>query len=257
MWLIFAYRKISFSPYKKYLASLFNHILFLKQHFDIVFPQEVSKKKWLQVSLCFDYASADFYQTILPFLIKHNIKAILGISCRYIVDKITCDLNKRLFVPDGLATLDNIFIQQQPFCSWEELLDIKKSQLIDFASHGFSIRNLKNNPNYLSKEINLSKITLETKLQQPIKHFIYPLGITDDLASKLVHKTYEYSFLLGNAINKNNCKHSLYRINITNTETLNNSLFLKNFITFIKNACFHRAKKLFTQKRLTHPLNDI
>lgn len=248
MWVIFAYRKISFSQYKRYTSSLFNQILFLKKHFDIVHPQEVSKRKHLQISLCFDYASADFYHTVFPFLIQNNIKAILGVSCRYIMDEITCDLKERLLVPDGLATLDNIFLQRQPFCSWEELLKIKSSQLIDFAAHGFSIRNLKNNPNYLYKEINLSKEILETKLQQPIKNFIYPLGVTDNTACNLVHKTYEYSFLLGNAINKNNHKHSLYRINVSNIEALNNSLFIKNFINLIRNTYFYKLKKLLIKK---------
>lgn len=248
MWIIFAYRKISSSQYKKYLSSLLNHILFLKKHFHIVFPQEVSCKKWVQVSLFFDYASADFYYTIFPFLFKHNVKAILGVPCRYILNEVTCHVEKRLVIPDGIATLDDVFLNQQPFCSWKELLEMKKSHLIDFASHGFAIRNLKNRPDYLSKEIVLSKEILENKLSQPIRHFIYPLGVTDHTASTVVRETYEYSFLLGNALNTRNRKHSIRRIDSSNVDVLNNSLAMKSFLQYIKNTCFYSIKNLLSKK---------
>ena len=68
------------------LAIFEEHLKYIKNNFKTIFPgEEITSKS---VCLTFDDAYADFYFLIFPLLKKYNLKALLAIPSKYILDDI-------------------------------------------------------------------------------------------------------------------------------------------------------------------------
>ena len=66
------------------LAIFEEHLKYIKNNFKTIFPgEEITSKS---VCLTFDDAYADFYFLIFPLLKKYNLKALLAIPSKYILD---------------------------------------------------------------------------------------------------------------------------------------------------------------------------
>ncbi len=149
--------------------------------------------------LTFDDAHYDFYHTVFPLLKQYNLKALLGVPTRYILEKSNLSSEERLSVPYTLAMQDGFFDKKAPFCTWEEIEEMVASGHVQVASHSHAHCNLTFSFVNLQREIIQSKEILEARLKQPVTSFIYPFGRLNGEVHRLVSKHYPYSFRIGSA----------------------------------------------------------
>jgi peptidoglycan/xylan/chitin deacetylase (PgdA/CDA1 family) len=177
------------------------HFLFLKEHYPLVLPGDPLPKKRLAVCLTFDDATFDFYHYIFPILKELEIRALLGIPVRYILDSTLLDAAERLNIPYPLMMQDGFFDQKAPFCTWAELEEMVSSGCVEAASHSYSHCNLTFNFVDLNREVAQSKKIIEAKLAQPVSSFIYPFGKMTLALQEYVAQHYPYAFRIGSALN--------------------------------------------------------
>jgi hypothetical protein len=179
------------------LEKLEKHLEHIHQNYKVILPGEPVQKNSFTLTLCFDDAYFSFYHTIFPLLKYYNLRALLAVSPKYIIEKSTLSAQERLEVPFSLRTQEGIFETKAPFCTWEELKEISKSGLVQIASHGFVHGNLQYSFVDLHREIVQSKEVLQNKLNHPIATFIYPFGKTLPIVHEYVQRHYTYSFRIG------------------------------------------------------------
>lgn len=172
-----------------------NHLLYIKDHFHTVLPNE----EILGDSICltFDDAYSDFYFLIYPLLKKYNLKALLAIPTKYILDSCNLSAETRM----GFEHKD--FFQNYEkgtFCTYSEIQEMLHSGLVGIASHSHSHVNLEKNGVNVEEELKLSKTILEEKLKITIDSFVFPYGKYNKEILSLTKKHYSYIFRIGNAI---------------------------------------------------------
>ncbi len=217
-----------------YDPELFAQYLdYLVKHFPIVVPGETLPDAKVAICLTFDDAYYDFYHNVFPLLVKHQVKALLAVPVKYIVDKTNVDAKIRLQVP-YVQGMENPFYKDKiPFCTWEELNEMSQSGLVVMASHGFSHQNLADKKSDLSQEIVNSQKILQDRLQTPIKNFVYPYGCMTSQAHQMVCQTYDYGIRIGSALNLgwDQSRQFVYRINADplwiNSKPISNGLIHK------------------------------
>ncbi|MCC5831488.1 MAG: polysaccharide deacetylase family protein [Chlamydiales bacterium] len=202
MLLAFMYHRVGFGKHANTEEMLRSHFIFLKEHFPIVLPGDPLQKRKLSVCLTFDDASFDFYHFVFPLLKELNIRALLGIPARYILDSTTLSAEERLSVPYTLAMQDGFFDQKAPFCTWEELNEMVQSGLVEAASHSFMHCNLTFDFVDLNREVVVSKQIIESNLLQPVSSFIYPFGKMNLSLHEYVSQHYPYAFRIGSSLNR-------------------------------------------------------
>ncbi len=193
-----------------------NYLNYLVQNFPIVLPGDpIPDDVPLAICLTFDDAYFDFYHNVYPLLQQHQIKALLAVPVKYIVENTTLSTQTRLSVPYAHDMEDPSYATKVPFCTWEELREMAQSPNVVIASHGFRHANLSDRKVDLSQEITISQAILQLKLNQPVQHFVYPFGRTSNLARKKIQETYDYGLRIGGALNYkwNEKTRFLYRIN--------------------------------------------
>ena len=179
------------------LAIFEEHLKYIKENFVSVFPAEKVEKN--SICLTFDDAYADFYFLIFPLLKKYNLKALLAIPSKYILED-TDELpeNRMNFEHNDLF----INYEKATFCTYKELKEMRDSGLVEFASHSHSHINLLENEVDLDLELRVSKEILEEKLDVKVKSFVFPFGKYNQNILKEAKKYYKYNFRIGNAIHK-------------------------------------------------------
>lgn len=186
------------------------HLLYIKEHFRSVLPSEEITVD--SVCLTFDDAYSDFYFLIFPLLKKYNIKALLAVPTKYILDSCSLDSQTRM----GFEHND-LFknYQHGTFCTYEELQEMLDSGLVGIASHSHSHVNMSKNGVDIEEELKLSKDILEKKLNITVESFVFPYGKYDKNILAYAKKYYKYIFRIGNAIHKdfNGINGVIYRIN--------------------------------------------
>ncbi len=173
----------------------------LKKNHPIVLPGDPLPKGKLSLCLTFDNAWYDFYHFIFPVLKKLEIRAVLGVPTRYILDSTDLPPEERLNIPSTLAMQDGFFDQKAPFCTWKELKEMVQSGFVEVASQSHMHCNLTFNFVDLDREVVKSKNILETNLRQPINTFIYPFGKENVGLHEYVAQYYPYAFRMGTALN--------------------------------------------------------
>lgn len=215
MLLVFRYLRVS--PHKQghSLEKLRSHFSQLKKKFSIVLPGDFLPRGKLSVCLTFDGATFDFYHYMFPLLKELQIRALLGVPVRYILDSTTLPPQERLSVPPTFAMQDGFFETKAPFCTFDELGEMVESGLVEVASHSYAHCNLSFSFVDLQKEVVHSKEILEEKLPQPISSFVYPFGRANLALQEYISQTYPYAFGMGSALNWGwgNGKKPLSRIN--------------------------------------------
>ncbi|WP_100934454.1 polysaccharide deacetylase family protein [Candidatus Chlamydia corallus] len=247
---VLAFRQVFFSHSRLQLDRLKNYLQLLKQNFAITLPKEATPKRHA-LMLTFDFASFDFYINIFPFLEEQKIPAVVGVASRYVPSNSAQELDPfyRLKPSETLAFQDEIFSNHMPFCCQNELVTMAKSPYIQLASSGFAIRNLLNNPPYLTTEILLSQHQIETITGEKPLAFFFPFGKSDSSSRKLAADHYPYSFLLGNTINRKSKTHNIYRLDIKPMEYVCPSLFQSS--RYLKNWIKEKSKQLYLKKGLS------
>jgi peptidoglycan/xylan/chitin deacetylase (PgdA/CDA1 family) len=201
MLLAFMYHRVGAGKHANSEEMLRSHLTFLKERFPIVLPGDPLLKRRLSVCLTFDDASFDFYHYVFPILKELNIKALLGIPARYILDSTTLPPEERLSVPYTLAMQDGFFDQKAPFCTWDELEEMIQSGHVEAASHSFMHCNLTFDFVDLNREVVTSKQIIEENLSQPVSSFIYPFGRVNLGLHEYVAEHYPFAFRIGSTLN--------------------------------------------------------
>ena len=186
---------------ERYASSPFlmeKNLQYLKQ-FPSLFPGEKHSLHKMQVCITFDDAYFDFYHYVFPLLKKYQIKAVLGVPCKYILDDTSCSLETRLSVKQQDALLE--YEKSAPFCTWQEIQEMERSGLVEIASHSYSHPNLLSKNVEWGREIIGSKKFLEEKLAKEVNTFIYPMGKFNRNLHRIVAHYYKYVMRIGSSLN--------------------------------------------------------
>lgn len=206
-----------------------DHLKYIKQNFVSIFPGEKLEKK--SVCLTFDDAYADFYFLIFPLLKKYNLKALLAIPSKYILEDTDetpeCRMN---FEHNDL--FENY--QKATFCTYKELKEMKNSGLVVFASHSHSHINLLEENADLDLELRVSKEILENKLEIKIDSFVFPFGKYNQDILEEAQKYYKYNFRIGNAIHKDfkGINGAIYRVDGDGLRSLDEIFKFKRILKY-------------------------
>ena len=188
-----------------------SHLKYISQNYITLFPTQNNIPS-NSICLVFDDGYYDFYKYIFPLLQKYNLKALLAVVPKYILDDCKNDDNKRLNYEHN-----DLFKEYKngTFCSYEELSKMIDSGLVQIVSHSYSHINLLEDKVNLKLELLESKEILEEKLDIKVESFVYPFGKYNQTILDEVDKYYKYSLRIGNAINQdfNGIHNVIYRIN--------------------------------------------
>ena len=198
------------------LAIFEEHLKYIKNNFKTIFPGEKITSK--SVCLTFDDAYADFYFLIFPLLKKYNLKALLAIPSKYILDDTEEEAENRMnFEHNDL--FENY--QKATFCTYKELKQMQESGLVVFGSHSHSHVNLLEANVDLDLELRVSKEILEDKLNTKIDSFVFPFGKYNQNILEEAKRYYNYNFRIGNAIHKDfiGINGAIYRVDGDNLKT--------------------------------------
>ncbi|MBL4706835.1 MAG: polysaccharide deacetylase family protein [Flavobacteriales bacterium] len=189
------------------------HLKYVSENFTSVFPKKELPKH--PICLVFDDGYYDFYTLIFPLLKKYKIKALLAVTPKYILD----ETDK----PDSLRLSyehNDLFqnYKDATFCTYKELKEMLKSNLIQVVSHSYSHKNLLENDVDLNQELVESKNILEKKLGIIVESFVFPFGKYNQKVLNETRKHYKYSFRIGNAVNNDfhGVNDVIYRIDADN-----------------------------------------
>lgn len=205
------------------------HLEYIKNNFTSTFPQQNLPKK--AICLVFDDGYYDFYRFIFPLLKKYNLKAVLAVVPKYILE--SCDEEDTIRLNHEHNHLFQNY-EKGTFCTYEELKEMIQSGLLQVASHSYSHVNLLDKDIDLEQELLHSKEVLEEKLNIKVESFVYPFGKYDQNILNETKKHYQYSFRIGNAINKDftGVNGVIYRIDGDNLNTASEIFSFKNMIRF-------------------------
>ena len=173
------------------LAIFEEHLKYIKNNFKTIFPgEEITSKS---VCLTFDDAYADFYFLIFPLLKKYNLKALLAIPSKYILDDTDEEAENRMnFEHNDL--FENY--QKATFCTYKELKQMQESGLVVFGSHSHSHIDLTQKQVDLDLELRVSKQILEYKLNTKIDSFVFPFGKYNQDILKINYKNFNTVFFI-------------------------------------------------------------
>lgn len=201
MLLAIMYHRIGLGKYTNSLSLFREHFQWMIKRYPIVLPGDPLDKKRLSVCLTFDDATCDFYHFIFPLLKELQLRVLLGVPAKYIVDHSTLSIEERLSIPHSLAMQEGFFDQKHSFCTWEELREMVSSGLVEVASHSWAHCNLLFPFVDLQREVVQSKEIIELQLPQAVSSFIYPFGKVNRVLHEYVSNHYPYSFRIGSALN--------------------------------------------------------
>lgn len=190
-----------------------SHLKYISENFTSTFPTlEIPNKP---ICLVFDDGYYDFYKYIFPLLQKYNLKALLAVTPKYILN----DTQK----PDTLRLSykhNDLFANYKDatFCTYKELKEMQDSHLVQIVSHSYSHKNLLESYAVLEDELILSKTIIEEKLGTSVESFVFPFGKYNQFVLDETKKHYKYAFRIGNGINKNfhGVSGVIYRIDADN-----------------------------------------
>lgn len=219
-----------------------SHLEYISKNFTTTFPTENLPKK--PICLVFDDGYYDFYKLIFPLLQKYNLKALLGVTPKYILD----DTDKEDAVRLSYEHNDLFHnYEDATFCTYKELSEMIQSGLVQVVSHSYSHKNLLEDDVDLQTELVKSKEVLQEKLGISVESFVYPFGkYNQDILDKTM-KHYKYSFRIGNGINKDfsGVNGVIYRVDGDNLNNADEIFRFSNMVkfwfkTFIKSIVGNR-----------------
>jgi len=192
------YHHINSDLYSNELNIFDKHLKFISKNFVSVFPTKDKLEKH-SVCLVFDDAYADFYFYAYPLLQKYNLKALLAVPTKYIINSTNNAKEKRLNFPHN-DMFQNF--QEGTFCTFKELNEMQKSGFVQICSHSHSHTNLKEKNVDLDLELKGSKEILEKNLNTKVNTFVFPYGKYNQEILQKTNEIYDYSFRIGGAVHK-------------------------------------------------------
>jgi peptidoglycan/xylan/chitin deacetylase (PgdA/CDA1 family) len=199
------------------LTMLQSHLRYISHNYTTVFPsQQLTCKR--PICLVFDDGYFDFYKYIFPLLKQYNLKALLAVSPKFILETTQTEDEARLDFEHNDLYINS---EKATFCTYEELKTMAESGHVQIASHSFSHVNLLEDNIDLIQELKGSKEILEEKLDIHVESFVFPYGKYDQHILNETKKHYSYAFRIGNAFNDDftGIKGVIYRIDADNLQT--------------------------------------
>jgi peptidoglycan/xylan/chitin deacetylase (PgdA/CDA1 family) len=214
---------------------------YISQNHPVVIPGDTLPPGKLSICLTFDDAYFDFYHFVFPLLKKENLKAVVGVPVKYILEKTFIGKDIRLNVPYDEAMTDHASIKKAPFCTWQEIREMAGSGFVTIASHSYSHANLIQDGVDLEEEIIESKKIIEHNISLEINTFIYPYGKVNGKTHSIASKHYKYLMRIGSALNRDwhNSNNMLYRLNgdeLINGKGIGKFHLFKYFLKYISNT---------------------
>jgi len=206
------------------------HLNYISQHFISIFPTfDIVPKN--AICLVFDDGYYDFYKYIYPLLKKYELKALLAVIPKFILD----DTEREDL--DRLSYAHNELLEEYKkatLCTYKELQEMSDSGLVQIVSHGYSHKNLVEDNADLKVELVKSKETIEKKLGIKVESFVFPFGKYNQNILNETMKYYKYSFRIGNGINRNfkGVNSVIYRIDGDFLKTSHDIFNRKNMLKF-------------------------
>lgn len=227
------YHRVSNANFLSEPDIFYQHLTGLTSSYPAVTPGDRLPDK-VSVCLTFDDAYFDFYYYVYPLLKELNIKAVLAVSPKFILEDTAVQDKKRLAVPYNAAMKGKSFQTEVPFCTWKELNEMQKSGHVVIASHSYSHANMSDPNINFKKEVLYSKTLIEEKLNISVDTFVYPYGKMNKPVHSHIKKIYKYIMRIGSALNKswenhNNC---IYRIDAEKYWPENKAFKITDFINF-------------------------
>jgi len=212
------------------LQMLEKHLKYISNNFTSVFPTFDNLPK-NSICLVFDDGYYDFYKFIFPLLKKYNLKALLAVIPKYVLDDSDLDDEKRLNIEHNELLKE---YKDATLCTYKELKEMVDSGFVQIASHSFSHTNLVESGVDLEKELKDSKEILEQKLNIKVESFVYPFGKYNQKILTETKKYYNFAFRIGNGINFDfrGINGVIYRIDGDNLKTTNEPFKFNNMIKY-------------------------
>lgn len=195
--------------------TLRKHFTYIKENFNVVLPgAELSNKK-PNICLTYDDAYYDFYHYVYPLLKELDLKAVLAVPVKFILEQTDLDAKTRMSLKHNDIYAGDNFQSYVPFCTYEELREMQNSGLVEIASHSYTHANLVEDEVDLAEEIGESKKVLEEHLGKAIETFVLPFGKYNDEVVELAKKHYPYVMRIGNGVNSDfsGINGLIYRVN--------------------------------------------
>jgi len=190
------------------------HLLYIKDNFYCVLPGEELSDTNMNICLTFDDAYFDFYHYVFPLLKEFNLRAVLGVPVKYIIEATTLAADTRLSLKHDDIYKDENYRTCASFCSYQELQEMSDSGLVKIASHSYTHSNLVEDEVDMDYELAASKKMLEQKLNTKVDTFILPYGKYNNAILQAAKQHYRYTMRIGNGINKDfgGIKGLIYRV---------------------------------------------
>jgi peptidoglycan/xylan/chitin deacetylase (PgdA/CDA1 family) len=139
------------------------------------------------IVLTFDDGYKDFLTNAFPILNQYNFPSILYLVPGYI------EQNQVFWWDKDLGKSDLL--------SWQQILKLKESPLIEFGSHTLHHYDLDTlQKSQLTFEIQKSKAIIEEKLNRRVGHFSYPRGLYNKDAEEIINNIYDTGVLIFNGV---------------------------------------------------------
>ena len=188
---------------------------YISSRYETVFPNEYAPSLFGGVKLClvFDDGYFDFYHYVYPLLVRYDLKAVLAVSPKFILDQTSLDPSSRLCLRHGEMMESDNYKEFVPFCTWDEMLRMSGTGHVQIASHGLNHVSLTElDDKDVMHELNASKEIIEAKLCTRCDSFVYPYGRFNGKITKMVRTTYRYDFAIGGAFNYALSGRTAYRV---------------------------------------------
>jgi len=191
------------------------------------------------VCLSFDDGYFDFFSTVFPLLERHNLRALLAVPLKVVLDRVEVETDERLEIDSEEAFAHP---NRGGFCTWAELAEMATSGRVTVAAHGFTHTRLDGPDVDLGLEVDTPKKILEKRLGQPIDSFVFPYGRFSEASLKRTKRRYHHVFRIGSALNRNWESRVLYRIDADRMEAPASLFSSANLLRY-------RARFLWNQLR--------
>jgi len=212
------------------LNMLQRHLEYISKNFTTVYPtyEKLPKKP---ICLVFDDGYYDFYKYIFPILKKYNLKALLAVIPKYILDDTQLSDKERLSFEHN-ELLNNY--KSATLCTYKELKEMSDSGLVQIVSHSYSHANLLEDGVDLEKELKHSRDIIEEKLNIKVESFVYPFGKYNQKILNETKKYYRYAFRIGNGVNFDfkGINGVIYRIDGDNLKSPDEPFKLKSMVKY-------------------------
>jgi len=208
------YHHIESDQYSNSIKLINAHFEFISNKYKTIFPNEY-KKSFLRIELClvFDDAYFDFYFYVFPLLKKYDIKVILAVPTKFILDHSTLPDVDRLEQKHNDIMIGTNYKKFESFCTWTEIKEMVDSGHVIIASHGNKHQNLLmvDKDSCINELLN-SKEKIKEKTGIDTDIFVYPFGKYNKDIYNVTKEYYKYQFSIGKLINLDIKKSIIYRV---------------------------------------------